>query len=89
MSKSEAESEPAQAGDLGQVKGAVDQLSRYLAESDVAAIARFEAAAPHLRILFGPQEFEHFASLVKNYAFSEVYDELMAAGERHDLVKKI
>jgi CheY-like chemotaxis protein len=33
--------------------GAVEQLSRYLAESDGAAIACFEAAAPHLRILFG------------------------------------
>ena len=84
-----ADGEPAQAGDLGQVKEAVEQLSRYLAESDGAAIACFEAAAPHLRILFGPHEFEHFASLVENYAFSEAYDELMAAGERHDLTKKI
>ena len=84
-----ADGEPAQAGDLGQVKGAVEQLSRYLAESDGAAIPCFEAAAPHLRILFGAQEFEHFASLVENYAFSEAYDALMAAGERHDLVKRI
>ena len=83
-----ADGEPAQAGDPGQVKEAVEQLSRYLAESDGAAIACFEAAAPHLRILFGPHEFEHFASLVENYAFSEAYDELMAAGERHDLTKK-
>ena len=75
-----ADGEPAQAGDLGQVKEAVEQLSRYLAESDGAAIACFEAAAPHLRILFGAHEFEHFASLVENYAFSEAYDALMAAG---------
>ena len=84
-----ADGEPAPAGDLGQVKEAVDELSRYLAESDGAAIPCFEAAAPHLRILFGPQEFEHFASLVENYAFSEAYDALMAAGERHDLAKRI
>ena len=84
-----ADGEPAQAGDLGQVKGAVEQLSRYLAESDGAAIACFEAAAPHLRILFGPHEFEHFASLVENYAFSEACDELLAAAERHDLTKKV
>jgi hypothetical protein len=41
-------------------------LSRYLAESDAAAIDYFEAAAPHLRILFG-SEFDHFASLVENF----------------------
>jgi HPt (histidine-containing phosphotransfer) domain-containing protein len=81
--------EAAQAGDPGQVKGAVEQLSRYLAESDGAAIACFEAAAPHLRILFGPHEFEHFASLVENYAFSEAYDELLAAAEGNDLTKKV
>ena len=84
-----ADGELAPAGDLRQVKGAVDQLSRYLAESDGAAIACFEAAAPHLRILFGPHEFEHFTSLVENYAFSEAYEELMAAEERHDLTKKL
>ena len=84
-----ADGEPAQAGDPGQIKEAVEQLSRYLAESDGAAIACFEAAAPHLRILFGSHEFEHFASLIENYAFSDAYDELMAAGERHDLTKKI
>jgi two-component system sensor histidine kinase/response regulator len=77
-----ADGEPAQAEDLGQVKGAVEQLSRYLDESDAAATAYFERAAPHLRTIFGPHEFEHFASLVDNYAFSEAYDELMAAAER-------
>ena len=48
-----ADGEPAQAGDPEQVKVAVEQLSRYLAESDGAAIDYFESAAPHLRILFG------------------------------------
>ena len=75
-----ADGEPAQAGDLAQVKGAVEQLSRYLAEGDAAATAYFETAAPHLRILFGAHEFEHFASLVDNYAFSEAYEQLLAAG---------
>jgi two-component system sensor histidine kinase/response regulator len=83
-----ADSEPAQAGDPEQVKAAVDQLSRSLAESDAAAIDYFEAAAPHLRILFG-SEFERFTSLVENYEFSEAYEQLMAAGERHELTKKI
>ena len=83
-----ADGEPAQAGDLEQVNEAVEQLARYLAESDGAAITCFEAAAPHLRILFG-HEFERFASLVENFAFSEAYDELMAARERHDLTKNI
>ena len=83
------DSEPTQAGDPEQVKGAVEQLSRYLAESDAAAIDYFESAAPHLRILFDAREFEHFASLVENYAFSEAYEELMAAGEKHELTKKI
>jgi two-component system sensor histidine kinase/response regulator len=82
------EVEPAQAGDPEQMKGAVEQLSRYLAESDAAAIDYFEVAAPHLRILFG-SEFERFASLVENYAFSEAYEELMAAGTKNDLTSKI
>ena len=81
------EGEPARAGDLEQVKEAVRQLSHYLSESDGAAVDYFEAAAPHLRMLFGPYEFEHFASLVANYAFSDAHDELMAAAERHDVTK--
>jgi hypothetical protein len=68
---------------------AVEQLSRYLAKSDGTAIDYFESAAPHLRILFSNQEFERFASLIENYAFSEAYEELMAAGERNALTKKI
>ncbi|HEU0004426.1 MAG TPA: response regulator, partial [Terriglobia bacterium] len=83
-----ADGEPAQAGDPGQVKAAVEQLSRYLAESDAAAIDYFEVAAPHLRILFGAPEFEHFASLIETFAFSEAYEQLMAAGTRNDLAKK-
>jgi len=83
-----ADSEPAQAGNPEQVKEAVEQLSRYLAESDAAAIDYFESAMPHLRILFG-SEFNHFASLVENYAFSEAYEELMAVGTKNDLTKKI
>jgi two-component system, sensor histidine kinase and response regulator len=83
-----AEGEAAEAGDPEQVKTAVEQLSRYLAESDAAAIDYFESVAPHLRILFGSDEFQHFASLLENYAFSEAYEELMAAGQKHDLTKK-
>jgi hypothetical protein len=83
-----ADHEPAQAGDSEQVNAAVEQLSRYLAESDAAAIDYFESAAPHLRMLFG-SEFDHFKSLIENYAFSEAYEELMAVGERNDLTKKI
>jgi hypothetical protein len=70
---------PDQAGDLAQVRVAVEQLSHYLADSNAAAIEYFETAAPHLRILFGAHEFEHFAGLVENYSFSEAFDQLMAA----------
>jgi signal transduction histidine kinase/ligand-binding sensor domain-containing protein/DNA-binding response OmpR family regulator/HPt (histidine-containing phosphotransfer) domain-containing protein len=84
----EGDGEPAQAGDPGQVKEAVERLSLYLAESDAAALDYFEAAAPHLRILFGTREFEHFASLVENYEFSEAYEQLMTVGERTDLTDK-
>jgi signal transduction histidine kinase/ligand-binding sensor domain-containing protein/CheY-like chemotaxis protein/HPt (histidine-containing phosphotransfer) domain-containing protein len=84
-----ADGEPAPAGEPGQVKSAVEQLLRYLAKSDGAAIDYFESAAPHLRIFFNKQEFEHFASLIENYAFSEAYEELIAAGERNALTKKI
>jgi hypothetical protein len=76
------ERERAPAGDPAQVKEAVEQLSRYLADSNAAAIDYFETAAPHLRIFFGPDRFEHFASLVQSYAFTEAYEELMAAGDR-------
>jgi len=68
--------------DPAQVKTAVEQLSRYLADSDAAAIDYFETVAPYLQILFNASKFEHFASLVQSYAFSEAYEELMAAGER-------
>lgn len=69
------------AGDPEQVKKTVEQLSRYLADSDATAIEYFETATPHLRILFGEQRFEHFAGLVHSYAFPEAYEELMAAGK--------
>jgi PAS domain S-box-containing protein len=72
----------APAGDPAQVKEAVEQLARYLADSNASAIDYFETAAPHLRIFFGADKFEHFAGLVQSYAFSEAYEELMAAGER-------
>jgi len=85
----EAEGETAQAGDPEKVKTAVERLSRYLAESDGTALEYFESAAPHLRILFGSDEFQHFARLVENFEFSEAYEELMAAGTKHDLTKKI
>jgi two-component system, sensor histidine kinase and response regulator len=84
----ESNPEPSQAGDSAQVKAAVEQLSRYLADSNAAAIDYFETAAPHLQILFG-SEFEHFASLVENYAFSDAYEALMAAGQRNALIRKI
>ena len=69
------------------MKQAVEQLSRYLADSNAAAIDYFETAAPHLRILFDEHEFEHFAGLVESYAFSEAYEELMAAAAGNDLVQ--
>ena len=78
----EPDRERAQAGHPVQVKEAVEQLSRYLAASDGAAIDYFETAAPHLRIFFGTHKFEHFASLVQSYAFSEAYEELMAVGKK-------
>jgi two-component system sensor histidine kinase/response regulator len=74
--------EPAQAGNAAQVKQAVEQLSRYLADSNAGAIDYFETAAPHLRMLFDAHDFKRFASLVETYEFSEAYEELMAAGER-------
>ena len=77
-----ADGERTQAGDPAQVKEAVEQLSRYLADSNAAAIDYFETAAPHLRIVFNADKFEHFAGLVHSYAFSEAYEELMAAGQR-------
>ena len=73
--------EPAQAGDPAELKRFVEQLSRYLAESDADGIECFEAAAPHLRMLFDPDTFQRFASLIESYAFSEAYEALMAVGD--------
>jgi hypothetical protein len=42
-----------------------------------------------LRLLFSKQEFEHFASLLENYEFSEAYEELTVASGRNALTKKI
>ncbi|MEO8591712.1 MAG: response regulator [Candidatus Solibacter sp.] len=78
----EADREPAEAGDPAQVKKVVERLSRYLADYDSAAINYFETEAPQLRIFFDEHGFEHFADLVRSYAFSDAYEELMAAGER-------
>ena len=64
-------------------------MSRYLADSNASAIDYFETAAPHLRIIFDADQFEHFASLVQSYAFSEAYEELMAAGRGAELDQKI
>ena len=80
-----ADGEQARAGDPGQLKAAVEQLSRYLADSDADAIDYFEASVPHLPILFGTHAFEHFASLVENYEFSEAHEELITIAERNHL----
>jgi hypothetical protein len=66
-----------------QLKSVVEELLRYLAESDAAAIDYFETAAPHLRMLFDAHEFEHFARLIESYAFSDAYEELIAAGREY------
>ena len=78
-----ADGDTTPAGDPEQMKVAVGQLSRYLAEADGAAINYFESAGPHLRPLFSAQGFQSFASLIENYAFSEAYEQLTAAAERH------
>jgi len=75
------EDKAVQAGDSGQVKAAAEQLSRYLVQSNAAAIDYFAEVAPHLRILFDAHEFERFASLIENYAFTEAYEALTAACE--------
>jgi two-component system sensor histidine kinase/response regulator len=80
-----ADGDTTPAGDPGQVKVAVEQLSLYLGEDDGAAIDYFASARPHLRPLFSAQEFERFASLIENYAFSEAYERLTAAAERNAL----
>jgi two-component system sensor histidine kinase/response regulator len=80
-----ADVERTQSGDPAQVREAVEQLSRYLADSNAAAIEYFETVAPHLRIFFGSDKFGHFADLVQSYAFSEAYEELLAAGRENEL----
>jgi two-component system, sensor histidine kinase and response regulator len=84
-----ADGDTTPAGDPEQMKVAVDQLSRYLAETDGAAIDYFESAGPHLRALFSAQEFQRFASLIETFAFSEAYEQLTAAAETKALTPKI
>ena len=42
-----------------------------------------------MRTLFSAPEFQRFASLIENYAFSEAYEQLMAAGERNAITPTI
>jgi two-component system sensor histidine kinase/response regulator len=83
-----ADDEPIQAADPAQLKKVVEQLSRYLADSNAAAVDYFEKAGPHLRSLFEEHEFEHFADLVESFRFPEAYEELMASGAGNDLKKR-
>jgi signal transduction histidine kinase/ligand-binding sensor domain-containing protein/DNA-binding response OmpR family regulator/HPt (histidine-containing phosphotransfer) domain-containing protein len=76
------------AGDPQEMKITVDRLSRYLDEADGSAIAYFESAGHYLQPLFSAQEFQRFASLIKNYAFSEAYEQLKAAAERRSLTRE-
>ena len=67
---------------------AVEQLSRYLAETE-RRDRLFESEAPHVRALFSAPEFQRVASLIENHAFSEAYEPLMAAGERNAITPTI
>ena len=61
----------------------IEQLSRYLAESDGAAVEYLESVAPRLRRLFEEVEFERFAALVESYSFAEALDHLRTASDIH------
>jgi CheY-like chemotaxis protein len=69
--------------DVTQLNSVIEKLSRYLAESDGAAVGYLESAAPQLRRLFEEGKFESFAALVENYSFSEALDQLMAVSEKY------
>jgi PAS domain S-box-containing protein len=81
--------EPAASADPGQAKANLDQLLRYLAESDAAALECFESAAPALHGLLGAERYEQFAHLVENYDFSEAYEQLKAAASENGLTTPV
>ena len=77
-----ADGEPRQATEMASLKPVIEQLSRYLAESDAAAVEYLESVAPQLRRLFEEGKFESFVGLVEGYSFSEALDQLVATSER-------
>jgi hypothetical protein len=75
-------SEVKPATEMASLKPVNEQLSRYLAESDAAAVEYLESVAPQLRRIFEEGQFERFAGLVEGYSFSEALDQLVATSER-------
>ena len=76
-----AEDAPLQTAEWPQLDSVIEQLSRYLAESDSRAVEYFESVAPQLRSYFAEGKFESLAALIENYSFPEALDQLVAANE--------
>ena len=74
-------SEVKPATEMASLKPVIEQLSRYLAESDAAAVEYLESVAPQLRNYFGEGQFESLAASIENYSFPEALDQLVAANE--------
>jgi len=76
-----AEEPSLQTAEGPQLDSVIEQLSRYLAESDSRALEYFESEAPQLRSYFTEGKFEILAALIESYSFPEALDQLVAANE--------
>ena len=74
------------AADAGQVKIAVEHLSRYLAKTDAAAIDYFDSRGVTCE-RFSAHRSQRFASSIETYVFSEAYEQLTAAAKAEALTE--
>ncbi len=65
---------PAPPADPQQLKPAVEQMSKLLAESDAAAVDYLETTGPILGSLFAPDDYSRFKQHVTSYAFDDALD---------------
>ena len=67
---------PAQAIDSKELKAAVENMSKLLADSDAAAIDYVESAGPILCSLFANEDFQRFRQSIISYDFNSALGEL-------------
>jgi two-component system, sensor histidine kinase and response regulator len=65
--------------DSEQLKAAVQQMSKFLADSDVAAVDYLESAEPLFSTLFSAEDYARFRQSITSYDFNTALDSLNRA----------